>query len=88
MGSNSETKDLIESSIERLVDILDNSLKINNFILVKRTSSADFALYWQLTALALVDPTPQAFVLANSPRLYAWTGTMEDLSGYEPLDSD
>lgn len=88
VGSNSETKDLIESSFERLVDILDKSLKINPFILGKRPSSADFALYGQLTALALFDPTPQAFVLANSPRLYAWTETMEDLSGYEPLDSD
>jgi glutathione S-transferase len=88
VGSNPQTQSTIENSFKRLVGILDNLLKIKPFILGDRPSSADFALYGQLTALALFDPTPQAIILKLSPRLYAWTETMEDLSGYEPLETD
>ncbi len=88
VGSNAQTKATIEKSYKRLIGILDKLLKIKPFILGERPCSADFALYGQLTALALFDPTPQAIILELSPRLYAWTETMEDLSGYEPLESD
>lgn len=88
VGSTPQTKAVIESSFIRLLDILDKLLKQRPFILGKRPSSADFAMYGQFTALALFDPTPQALILAKTPRLYAWTETMEDLSGYEILDND
>ena len=42
----------------------------------------------QLTCLALFDPTPLALTAERSPRVYAWTEAMEDLSGLEPSDDD
>ncbi len=83
VGSNQYTKKTIEDSFIRLLSILDNLLKINPFIFGKYPSSADFALYGQFTALALFDPTPQGLILKLAPRLYAWTETMDDLSGLE-----
>jgi hypothetical protein len=58
------------------------------FLLGNRPASSDFAIYGQLTCLALFDPTPQALVIKHAPRVYAWTEVLEDLSGYEILDSD
>jgi len=88
VGSTPETKQTIENSFKRLITILDSLLKQQPFVLGKRPSSADFALYGQFTALALFDPTPSGIVLEKAPRLYAWTETLEDLSGYEPLNGD
>lgn len=53
-----------------------------------RPDSSDFAVCGQLTCLALFDPTPQQYILENHPRVYAWTETLEDLSGYVDSDED
>ena len=58
------------------------------YIFGRRPSSADFAIYGQLTCLALFDPTPNAIVAANFPRIYAWVELMEDLSGLAVADDD
>jgi hypothetical protein len=47
----------------------------------QRPGASDFALYGQLTALVLFDPTPAAVTLEESHRVYAWVEKMEDLSG-------
>ena len=88
VGSNEVTAATIEESFKRFIHLLDNHLKQQHFLLGERPSSCDFAIYGQLTCLALFDPTPQAIVLAEAPRVYAWTEVMEDLSGYELLDGD
>ena len=82
------TRETIESSYIRLLKILDKHLIKSPFLLGNRPASSDFAIYGQLTCLALFDPTPQALVLKYAPRVHAWTEVLEDLSGYEILDSD
>ena len=52
-----------------------------------RPSSADFAIYAQLTQLAKFDPTPAKICLDKAPRVYAWTDVVDDLSG-NPADAD
>ena len=88
VGSNEVTRETIEVSFTRFLEKLDKVLSDKQFILGNRPSSADFAVYGQLTCLALFDPTPQKLIIETVPRIYAWTEVMEDLSGYELLDDD
>jgi glutathione S-transferase len=88
VGSNSVTAKTIEQSFIKFLKVFDKHLQSFVFILGNRPSSCDFAIFGQLTCMALFDPTPQALILEYSPRVYAWTETLEDLSGYELLDDD
>ena len=88
VGSNETTAPVIEDSYERFVSIMDAHLREHRFVLGGRPGSGDFALYGQLTQLALFDPTSAAATLRLSPRVYAWTELVEDLSGLEPTDAD
>lgn len=88
VGSNETTKVTIENSFIRFLEVLDKCLTVKKFILGNRASSCDFAVYGQLTCLALFDPTPQQIITERFPRIYAWTEFMEDLSGYEILEDD
>ena len=54
----------------------------------ERPGASDFAVYGQLTCLALFDPTPQAIILAQCPRVYAWVEIVEELSGYLVAEDD
>ena len=45
-------------------------------------------MFGQLTQLAAFDPTPMALTLRAAPRVAAWVGLMEDLSGLEPDQED
>ncbi len=87
VGSSDVTKKTIEDSFSRFLEILNAHLQHDNFIFGQRPSSADFAIYGQLTQLALFDPTPRDLITAQFPRIYAWTEIMEDLSGL-PVDED
>jgi glutathione S-transferase len=86
VGSNPVTAPVIEASYKRFLAAFEAHLSEQPFALGARPASCDFALYGQLTQLALFDPTPAALTLAIAPRVYAWVGLMEDLSGYEPPD--
>lgn len=88
VGSNETTKPTIEESFKRFVALLDKHLTDYPYLMGERPGSCDFAIYGQLTCLALFDPTPQAFILENHPRVYAWVETIEDMSGYLVQDSD
>ncbi|HCQ81226.1 MAG TPA: glutathione S-transferase, partial [Rhodobiaceae bacterium] len=57
VGSNDITGPLIEESFTRLIDILDTLIMQNGYVLGARPSSADFALFGQLTQLCQVEPT-------------------------------
>lgn len=82
VGSSDLTAAVIESSFKRLVSIMDRIIERQGFLLGSRPAASDFAVYGQLTQLALVDPTPAKLVAGNSLRLRAWTDRMEDLSGH------
>ncbi|MEO1029613.1 MAG: glutathione S-transferase C-terminal domain-containing protein, partial [Pseudomonadota bacterium] len=88
VGSNEVTAETIEQSYERLIDILDSLIQRAGFVLGGRPSSADFALYGQLTQLAIVDPTSAAMTRNASQRVRAWLDIVDDLSGHEPRDDD
>lgn len=88
VGSNEVTRKTIEKSFARFLHLLNAHLENFPFMLGGRPSACDFAIYGQLTCLALFDPTPQALIVENVPRVYAWTESLEDLSGYETLKTD
>ena len=88
VGSNEITAETIETSYTRLVKILDGLIQKKGFILGGRPSSADFAIYGQLTQIAIIEPTSAAIINDLSPRLRAWIDRMEDMSGWRPQDDD
>ena len=88
VGSNPTTLPVIEASYRRILGLLDAHFRGQGFLMGDRPGSSDFAFHGQLTALAGFDPTPAAITLAASPRVYAWVGRNEDLSGMEPSEAD
>ena len=84
VGSNEKTGPIIEASYARFLDLFEDHLRHHRFVFGDRPGTADFAIYGQLTQLALFDPTAQAVTLARAGRVYAWTELVEDLSGLEP----
>ena len=84
VGSNPTTAKLIESAYTRLVQLLDIHFRKFPFLLGSRPAACDFAMYGQLSQLVLVEPTSMALTLRLSPRVVAWVGWMEDLSGWDP----
>ena len=88
VGSNQPTGPVIEASYRRLLQALDAHLQRQPFLLGQRPATADFALYGQLTQLALFDPTPTAVTVAEAPRVVAWCEGIEDLSGRSASDDD
>jgi len=83
VGSNDVTRPVIEASYVRTLHALSRLLESQPFLLGSRPGAADFAVYGQLTQLALFDPTPMAVTLREAPRVYAWTEVMDDLSGLD-----
>jgi glutathione S-transferase len=87
VGSNDVTAPVIEASYKRFLGLMDTLIEKQKFVLGARPSSADFGIYAQLTQLAKFDPTPAAICLNETPRVYAWTDLIDDLSG-QPADED
>lgn len=88
VGSNEVTGPTIEDSYARLIAILDALIARQGFVLGARPSSADFALFGQLTQLGIVEPTSAAITTKTSPRVRAWIDRVDDLSGILPEDGD
>jgi len=84
VGSNEVTGPVIEASYKRFLKAFEAHLTEHPFLLGERPSSCDFAVYGQLTQLAEFDPTPMALTIHLAPRVTAWVGMLEDLSGLEP----
>ena len=88
VGSNKNTLEIIEGSYKRILKIMDNNMNNTPYLFGNRPSSSDFAFYGQLTQLAAFDPTPMKLADDIAPRVVAWVGIMEDLSGLEVTDKD
>ena len=88
VGSNETTWGVIEASYMRYLDAMEAHLREHAFLLGARPGAGDFGVFGQLTQLALFDPTPMAITAVRAPRVLAWTGAMEDLTGLEPVDAD
>lgn len=88
VGSNETTGPVIEASYRRFLDVMEDHLRSQSFFLGGRPGAGDFAIFGQLTQLAQFDPTPLALTAERAPRVHAWVGAVEDLSGLEPADDD
>ena len=88
VGSNEKTWSVIEASYMRYLDAMEAHLREHRFLLGARPGAGDFGVFGQLTQLALFDPTPMAITARRAPRVFAWTGALEDLTGIEPKDTD
>ncbi len=65
-----------------LLKILDVYAGNTRYLFGSRPSLADFALYGQLSQLA-VDPLPQSLMREHGPRVEHWVRGLEDASGIE-----
>jgi glutathione S-transferase len=88
VGSNAVTGPVIEASYTRFLDAFEAHLRDHAFLLGARPGGGDFAVFGQLTQLAAFDPTPMAITATRAPRVFAWVGAVEDLTGLEPGDAD
>ena len=58
VGSNDDTRAVIEDSYRRFLGLFDAHLATQPFLLGERPGSGDFGVFGQLTQLAQFDPTP------------------------------
>ncbi len=75
VGSSAETKDQIEGSFLRQLEILDRHLARRAYLFGQRPAFADFGLYAQLYQCS-TDPTPAAIMRARAPHVVAWIQQM------------
>ncbi len=88
VGSNEVTAPVIEASWRRYLEIFDAHIQNQPYLLGQRPGAGDFACYGQMTMLVITDPTPARIALEVSPRAYAWTERLEDVSGLEVSETD
>jgi glutathione S-transferase len=88
VGSNETTGPVIEASYMRFLDAMEAHLREHSFLFGARPGAGDFGVYGQLTQLALFDPTPMTITAVRAPRVFAWVGAVEDLTGVEPTEAD
>lgn len=88
VGSNEVTAPVIEASWRRYLQSFDAHIQSQPYLLGQRPGAGDFACYGQMTMLVITDPTPAEIALEVSPRAYAWTERLEDVSGLEVSESD
>lgn len=80
VGSTELNQPIIESSYERLLDILNELFARQDFLLGDRPGRGDFGIFGQLTQLAKFDPTPMALTTQRAPKVIGWVDLMDDLS--------
>lgn len=88
VGSNETTGPIIEASYERLLLLLSAQMNNGPYCFGARPASSDFAIFGQLTQLTHTDPTPEAVARRVAPRVCAWVGVVEDLSGLDVTSDD
>lgn len=88
VGSNEITGPIIEASWRRYLEIFDAHIQNQPYMLGERPGAGDFACYGQMTMTVITDPTPAQVAMEVSPRAYAWTERLEDISGLEVSDDD
>ena len=82
VGSNDTTAGLIDTSYRRFLKLMDDHLSVSQFLFGEKPSSADFAIFGQLTQLIGFDPTSRKIAYETSLRVVAWVDIMADLSGH------
>ena len=77
VGSSPATKDQIEASFHRQIEILDRHLASRPFLFGGRPAFGDFGLFAQLYE-CYTDPTPGGIIRARAPRVVGWIDRMLD----------
>ncbi|MFZ5914455.1 MAG: glutathione S-transferase family protein [Pseudomonadota bacterium] len=75
VGSSPQTREQIEASFKRLLDILERHLSSRPYLFGKRPLLADFGLGAQLYQ-CWTDPTPKKIMEASAPSVVAWAKRM------------
>jgi len=75
VGSSAATKDQIEASYVRQLEILERHLSRRTYLFGARPVFADFGLYAQLYQCS-TDPTPASIMRARSPHVVQWIQAM------------
>jgi glutathione S-transferase len=89
VGSSPETRETIEASYLRQLDILEEHLAPRKYLFGARPALADFGLYAQLYECS-TDPTPGAILRKRGPRVLSWIERMLDPrpeDGFESWDT-
>ncbi len=76
VGSSDATREVIEGSYTRLLELLENLLRDRPYLFGKRPSLADFGLFGQLYECS-TDPTPGALLRQKAPSVLAWIERMQ-----------
>ena len=87
VGSTDENQPFIESSYERLLDILTQLFSEHDFLLGDRPGRGDFGIFGQLSQLVKWDPTPTAIAASRAPKVINWVDRVDDLS-WLPVDGE
>ena len=87
VGSTDLNQPIIESSYERLLDIMLAQFSSHDFLLGDRPGRGDFGIYGQLTQLAKWDPTPATLTAQRAAKVISWVDRMDDLS-WLPVEAD
>ena len=87
VGSTELNTPIIESSYERVLDILQEQFATHDFLLGDRPGRGDFGIYGQLTQLVKWDPTPMALATKRAIKTINWTDRVDDLS-WLPVEGD
>ena len=87
VGSTELNQPLIEGSYTRLLDIMEEQLNGQDFLLGDRPGRGDFGIFGQFTQLVKWDPTPMAIAVERATRAVSWVDRMDDLS-WLPVDGD
>ena len=87
VGSTDLNQPIIESSYERLLDIMNALFATDDFLLGDRPGRGDFGIFGQLTQLTKWDPTAVAVATERSPKTINWVERMDDLS-WLPVEGD
>ena len=83
VGCTPATGPLIEASWKRVCTLLETmATGPTRFLFGNRISLADLGFYGQLKVMS-VDPTPMAWLRAETPYLYRWLDHADDASGIE-----
>ena len=88
VGSNDTTANLIDTSYRRFLKLMDDHLSVSKFLFGEKPSSADFAIFGQLTQLIGFDPTSREIAYDTALRLVSWQDLMADLSGHDVENSN
>lgn len=82
VGCTEANQPLVEASCAAFLAVFDKEVPVRPFLFGSRPSLADFAIYGQLSQLA-IDPTPSDMMRERFPFAYRWVENMHDLSGLD-----